>query len=266
MPFRFGGRAIWQKGSRRARTRPTLAQGRPCANPYKDPSCDASTRGRRGSPAAPLPSAVLQVVSALLTAQRPHAPAAAYQRPLRTRAPPVAPRAPLQGLPRASHASRAPAQPPLPVPHTRPPAMAPPSPSGGGAAAALRWIGGAVLGTAAVAAALRLWSRGPTPAWGSPERAALTALALNGEYEGAKEVCACPAPRWCGQGQACITRVPGEVVEWPYTVGGAPPPPPTRTSQCWSWQTPRMDSECACGCPRSTARATARLWDGRPPE
>ena len=29
---------------------------------------------------------------------------------------------------------------------------------------------------------------------------------------------------------------------------------------------PRMDSECASGCPWSTARATARLWGGRPPE
>ena len=29
---------------------------------------------------------------------------------------------------------------------------------------------------------------------------------------------------------------------------------------------PRMDSDCASGCPWSTARATARLWDGRPPE
>ena len=29
---------------------------------------------------------------------------------------------------------------------------------------------------------------------------------------------------------------------------------------------PRMDSECASGCPWSTARATARLWDGRPLE
>ena len=27
---------------------------------------------------------------------------------------------------------------------------------------------------------------------------------------------------------------------------------------------PRMDSECASGCTWSTARATARLWDGRP--
>ena len=29
---------------------------------------------------------------------------------------------------------------------------------------------------------------------------------------------------------------------------------------------PRMDSECASGCTWSTARATARLRDGRPPE
>ena len=29
---------------------------------------------------------------------------------------------------------------------------------------------------------------------------------------------------------------------------------------------PRMDSGCASGCPWSTARATARLRDGRPPE
>ena len=29
---------------------------------------------------------------------------------------------------------------------------------------------------------------------------------------------------------------------------------------------PRMDSECASGCPWSTARATARLRDRRPPE
>ena len=29
---------------------------------------------------------------------------------------------------------------------------------------------------------------------------------------------------------------------------------------------PRMDSECASGCPWSRARATARLRDGRPPE
>ena len=29
---------------------------------------------------------------------------------------------------------------------------------------------------------------------------------------------------------------------------------------------PGMDSECASGCPWSTARATARLWDSRPTE
>ena len=29
---------------------------------------------------------------------------------------------------------------------------------------------------------------------------------------------------------------------------------------------PNMDSECASGCPWSMAQATARLWDGRPPE
>ena len=29
---------------------------------------------------------------------------------------------------------------------------------------------------------------------------------------------------------------------------------------------PRMDSECASGCTWSPARATARLWDGQPPE
>ena len=40
----------------------------------------------------------------------------------------------------------------------------------------------------------------------------------------------------------------------------SPPPPPTQTGK------PRMDSECASGCPWSTARATARLQDSRPPE
>ena len=32
------------------------------------------------------------------------------------------------------------------------------------------------------------------------------------------------------------------------------------------WANPRMDSECASGCTWSMAQATARLWDGRPPE
>ena len=39
---------------------------------------------------------------------------------------------------------------------------------------------------------------------------------------------------------------------------------PARTSQCWSLQTPPMDSECASGYTWSTARATARLQDSRP--
>ena len=43
------------------------------------------------------------------------------------------------------------------------------------------------------------------------------------------------------------------------------PPPPVRTSRCWSRQTHGL-GVCASGCPRSTARATARLWGSRPPE
>ena len=40
---------------------------------------------------------------------------------------------------------------------------------------------------------------------------------------------------------------------------------PARTSQCWSRQTPAWTSlECASGCTWPTARATARLRDGRP--
>ena len=41
-----------------------------------------------------------------------------------------------------------------------------------------------------------------------------------------------------------------------------PPPPPAPLESA----NPRMDSECASGCTWSTARATARLRDGRPPE
>ena len=40
------------------------------------------------------------------------------------------------------------------------------------------------------------------------------------------------------------------------------PPPPPSAAVC----KPRMDSKCACGCTWSKARATARLWDSRPPE
>ena len=43
----------------------------------------------------------------------------------------------------------------------------------------------------------------------------------------------------------------------------APPPPPPHTSRCWSRQTPCTDLGCACGCPWSTARATAPS-PGRP--
>ena len=50
----------------------------------------------------------------------------------------------------------------------------------------------------------------------------------------------------------------------------APPPPRSGklscTSQCWSRQTPHGLGGCASGCTWSTARATARLRDGRPPE
>ena len=77
-----------------------------------------------------------------------------------------------------------------------------------------------------------------------------------------------------------------DVLERLYTVGGGGSPPPWTIvvvrSPCQENDpadahpsahksvlesaNPRMDSEGASGCPWSTARATARLRDGRPPE
>ena len=52
-------------------------------------------------------------------------------------------------------------------------------------------------------------------------------------------------------------------------IGPLPPPPPLNVSPTPNLMhppPPRTDSECASGCTWSTARATARLRDGRPSE
>ena len=48
--------------------------------------------------------------------------------------------------------------------------------------------------------------------------------------------------------------------------GQPPPPPPSAHKSVLESANPRMDSECASGCPWSMARATARLRDSPPPE
>ena len=87
----------------------------------------------------------------------------------------------------------------------------------------------------------------------------------------------------------------GDVLEWLTPIGGPPwtgrPPPPRKKGKNHLWllegpvrkmipqmhtpsahksvlesANPRTDSEGASGCTWSTARATARLRDGRPPE
>ena len=45
-----------------------------------------------------------------------------------------------------------------------------------------------------------------------------------------------------------------------------PPPPPPAHKSVLESANPPLDSEGASGCTWSTARATERLWDGRPPE
>ena len=92
-----------------------------------------------------------------------------------------------------------------------------------------------------------------------------------------------PAQSYCPFSNRRLQQAPG-VESWAHHELLFPPPPPLVVvrSPCQEHDpadahpsahksvlesaNPCTDSECASGCTWSTARATARLWDGRPPE